>query len=91
MSDFTQGERRVALNFINFGSGRSLYRKPVMKKLLLVLIDGLGDVAIPQLDYQTPLQAAKTPWLDKLAGNIFYDPFVSDRLFFSHTICSGWS
>ncbi|KAI9491235.1 2,3-bisphosphoglycerate-independent phosphoglycerate mutase-domain-containing protein [Zychaea mexicana] len=38
------------------------------QKLLLVLIDGLGDVAIPQLDYQTPLQAAKTPWLDRLAA-----------------------
>ncbi|KAI8148827.1 2,3-bisphosphoglycerate-independent phosphoglycerate mutase-domain-containing protein [Fennellomyces sp. T-0311] len=38
------------------------------QKLLLLLIDGLGDVAIPQLDYQTPLQAAKTPWLDRLAA-----------------------
>ncbi|KAI9264939.1 2,3-bisphosphoglycerate-independent phosphoglycerate mutase-domain-containing protein [Phascolomyces articulosus] len=38
------------------------------QKLLLVLIDGLGDVAIPKLDYQTPLQAANTPWLDKLAA-----------------------
>ncbi|KAI7847527.1 phosphonopyruvate decarboxylase-like protein [Circinella umbellata] len=38
------------------------------QKLLLVLIDGLGDVAIPQLDYKTPLQVANTPWLDKLAA-----------------------
>ena len=42
------------------------------QKLLLVLIDGLGDVAIPQLDYKTPLQVANTPWLDRLAGNRSY-------------------
>jgi 2,3-bisphosphoglycerate-independent phosphoglycerate mutase len=37
-------------------------------KLLIFLIDGLGDVNIPHLDSKTPLQLAKTPWLDKLAG-----------------------
>ncbi|KAF7729468.1 hypothetical protein EC973_004448 [Apophysomyces ossiformis] len=37
-------------------------------KLLIVLIDGIGDVAVPQLDGKTPLQAAHTPWMDKLAA-----------------------
>ncbi|KAI7893047.1 2,3-bisphosphoglycerate-independent phosphoglycerate mutase-domain-containing protein, partial [Mucor mucedo] len=35
-------------------------------KLLMFLIDGLGDVTIPH-DGKTPLQRANTPWLDTLA------------------------
>ncbi|KAI8380913.1 2,3-bisphosphoglycerate-independent phosphoglycerate mutase-domain-containing protein [Radiomyces spectabilis] len=42
---------------------------PPHKKLLLVLIDGIGDVAVPELEMRTPLQAAKTPWMDKLASS----------------------
>ena len=34
----------------------------------LVLIDGLGDVSIPELGNRTPLEAAHTPFLDALAG-----------------------
>lgn len=40
-----------------------------MKKILLIVIDGLGDEAIPQLGGKTPLEAAKTPNLDFLAKN----------------------
>jgi len=36
-------------------------------KLIIVLLDGLGDRSYPELDYQTPLQAAPTPNLDGLA------------------------
>jgi 2,3-bisphosphoglycerate-independent phosphoglycerate mutase len=39
-----------------------------MKKLLVFLIDGLGDVNILNLESKTPLQIAHLPWLDKLAG-----------------------
>jgi 2,3-bisphosphoglycerate-independent phosphoglycerate mutase len=38
-----------------------------MKKILLVVLDGLGDEPIPDLDDQTPLQAADTPYMDCLA------------------------
>jgi len=38
------------------------------KKCILLLLDGLGDRAFPELDYHTPLQAAHTPHLDKLAS-----------------------
>ncbi|KAI9265981.1 2,3-bisphosphoglycerate-independent phosphoglycerate mutase-domain-containing protein [Sporodiniella umbellata] len=38
-----------------------------MKKLLIFLIDGIGDVAVPELDFKTPLQVANVPWMDKLA------------------------
>lgn len=38
------------------------------QRLLVLLIDGVGDVAVPQLDHKTPLQAANTPWLDRLAA-----------------------
>lgn len=38
-------------------------------RLLFFLIDGISDVAIPELDFKTPLQVARTPWMDKLAGN----------------------
>ena len=35
---------------------------------LLILLDGLGDRAHAQLGNRTPLQAAKTPFLDRLAA-----------------------
>jgi len=38
-----------------------------MKKIILVIIDGLGDEPIPQLGGKTPLEAAKTPNFDSLA------------------------
>ena len=36
-------------------------------KILLLIIDGLGDERIPDLNNKTPLESAKTPNLDKLA------------------------
>lgn len=38
-------------------------------KILLIIIDGLGDEPIPQLDGKTPLEKAFTPSLDWLAEN----------------------
>ncbi len=38
-----------------------------MKKILLIIIDGLGDKPIKQLGNRTPLEAAQTTNLDKLA------------------------
>ncbi|TDU32156.1 phosphoglycerate mutase [Panacagrimonas perspica] len=34
--------------------------------IVLVLLDGLGDRPIPELDHRTPSEAAKTPVLDRL-------------------------
>jgi 2,3-bisphosphoglycerate-independent phosphoglycerate mutase len=36
-------------------------------KLVLVVMDGLGDIATESTKFKTPLEAAKTPNLDKLA------------------------
>jgi 2,3-bisphosphoglycerate-independent phosphoglycerate mutase len=38
------------------------------KKCILILLDGLGDRSYEELMHQTPLQAAQTPVLDKLAA-----------------------
>jgi 2,3-bisphosphoglycerate-independent phosphoglycerate mutase len=40
-----------------------------MKKIIFVVIDGLGDEPIPQLKNRTPLAAANTPNFDFLAKN----------------------
>lgn len=37
------------------------------EKCILILLDGLGDRSYSELDFKTPLQAAKTPVLDRLA------------------------
>jgi 2,3-bisphosphoglycerate-independent phosphoglycerate mutase len=36
-------------------------------KLVLLVLDGVGDIATPETRYLTPLEAAKTPNLDELA------------------------
>jgi 2,3-bisphosphoglycerate-independent phosphoglycerate mutase len=38
-----------------------------MKKILYIVLDGLGDLPIKELNNKTPLQAAVTPNLDRLA------------------------
>ncbi|KAF5748882.1 hypothetical protein HS088_TW04G00843 [Tripterygium wilfordii] len=38
------------------------------KRVAFVLIDGLGDVSLPMLNYKTPLQAANVPYLDAIAS-----------------------
>lgn len=38
-----------------------------MKKLLLILLDGAGDRTYDELDARTPLEAARTPNLDRIA------------------------
>ena len=45
-----------------------LGRMPPHCGIAFVLIDGLGDVSIPELGNRTPLEAAHTPFLDALAG-----------------------
>lgn len=37
--------------------------------MILLVLDGLGDRAIPELDEQTPAEAARTPNLDRLAAS----------------------
>ena len=37
-------------------------------KIILVLLDGLGDRSCEKLNYKTPLEAARTPNLDRLAS-----------------------
>ncbi|MFP5352155.1 MAG: alkaline phosphatase family protein [Actinomycetota bacterium] len=38
-----------------------------LKKIVYVILDGLGDDALDALDGKTPLEAARTPHLDRLA------------------------
>ncbi len=41
--------------------------RKIGKKIIYVLLDGLGDLPHPDLNYLTPLEAAYTPNLDRLA------------------------
>jgi 2,3-bisphosphoglycerate-independent phosphoglycerate mutase len=50
----------------------ALYSELTLKtktKLALIVLDGLGDLATKEQNYLTPLEAAHTPNLDKLAKN----------------------
>jgi len=40
---------------------------PPHAKLVLLVLDGVGDIATPGTNYLTPLEAARTPQLDQLA------------------------
>jgi 2,3-bisphosphoglycerate-independent phosphoglycerate mutase len=37
-------------------------------RVVLVLIDGVGDVSVPSLGDRTPLEVAHTPNMDAIAG-----------------------
>jgi 2,3-bisphosphoglycerate-independent phosphoglycerate mutase len=57
-------------------------------KTLMVLLDGLGDRSYASLGYRTPLEAAKTPNLDRLAAlgsNGLYHPSLPGRCLPSET------
>ncbi len=43
-------------------------KKALQQRIILILLDGLGDRSYPELDGRTPLQAAHTPNLDRLAA-----------------------
>ncbi|RWU06967.1 2,3-bisphosphoglycerate-independent phosphoglycerate mutase [Pseudodesulfovibrio sp. S3] len=59
---------------------------------ILILLDGLGDRSHPQLGHRTPLQAAHTPYLDRLASlggtglyhaTLFGQPLPSENAHFA--------
>ena len=57
-------------------------------KSVLLIIDGLGDLPIPELDGKTPLEAADTPVLDQLAGSGLYglvDPILPGEIPNTHS------
>jgi len=57
-------------------------------KCALLIIDGLGDLPVPELDGKTPLEAAYTPFLDRLAGEGLYglvDPIIPGEIPNTHS------
>lgn len=57
-----------------------LQRAPLPRRCILLLLDGLGDRSYPSLQNRTPLQAAQTPHLDRLAAHGANGLFSADRL-----------
>ena len=51
----------------HFGTSRKIKIMPKIK-VAFVLIDGVGDVSIPSLEFKTPLEASYTPIIDAIAG-----------------------
>jgi 2,3-bisphosphoglycerate-independent phosphoglycerate mutase len=58
----------------------------VCRRLAFVLIDGIGDVALPQLEDLTPLQVANTPVLDSIAG--MHQPPLALYIMCFRALCS---
>ncbi len=59
-----------------------------LRKGLFIILDGLGDRPCPQLNGLTPLEAAHTPHLDRLAGKGlcgFMDPLFPGVVVGTHT------
>ena len=57
-------------------------------KCALLIIDGLGDLPVPELDGKTPLEAAHTPVLDRLAERGVYglvDPIIPGEIPNTHS------
>ncbi len=57
-------------------------------KCALLIIDGLGDLPVAELGNRTPLEAAQTPLLDRLAGEGFYglvDPIIPGAIPNTHS------
>jgi hypothetical protein len=50
------------------GHGSHPEGQPPRQGLLLIIIDGVGDVSVPAFGDRTPLQVAHTPNLDAIAG-----------------------
>jgi len=59
-----QGSALIYMNLDDFYSKLTIKTKA---KLVLLVMDGLGDIATPQQGFLTPLESATTPNLDALA------------------------
>jgi 2,3-bisphosphoglycerate-independent phosphoglycerate mutase len=63
--------------------------RPYRKSVILIL-DGLGDLPSPALGGRTPLEAARTPVMNRLAGSGYYgqvDPDQRGKVANTHTGC----
>ena len=59
-------------------------------KIILVLLDGLGDRSYEVLDFQTPLEAAEIPNMDKMISRIINPFFHLKQNVFLHLL-PHWS
>jgi len=62
----------------------------IFRKSVVLILDGLGDLPSPALHGQTPLEAARTPVLDRLARSGLHglvDPESPGRVANTHTGC----
>ncbi len=88
----TLSGKRPWHELVDFLRGESVFKDHVARpardkepggKAVLLIIDGLGDLPIPELDGKTPLEAADTPVLDQLAGSGLYglvDPILPGEI-----------
>ena len=61
-----------------------------IRKTVVLILDGLGDLPVPALSARTPLEAARTPVLDRLASSGLHglvDPERAGKTPNTHTGC----
>jgi len=72
----------------SYKSGQTVGLPVSATKCVLLIVDGLGDLPVRELDGRTPLEAAHTPVLDRLAGAGRYglvDPIAAGEIPNTHS------
>ena len=53
---------------VSLGRSGAPYQPASSEKVVILIVDGLGDITIPALGDRTPLEVSHVPTMDAIAG-----------------------